>query len=502
MILAPIGSAMFMVGGTTVMWAWMVAGCLTVGGAFQYLSGNSPFPSRVAMWLTPFMLFLAVAFSALMTSPYRGAAMGKGIVQLTGIAMMLVLVLVLSTLVRDRPIFIRNMLYLTCVILGLVGAIAIFQFIVNNLARAPLVNFMILRLINGDIAWRPPGMLGPLFRANSIEPEPAHLTTYLTMVSGLAFLRLGGLGHSRVSELVRAVMPRWAAICIVGGFAVSLSLVGYIGFALALGAVWAIWIAANWRSGSTTIYRRQRRRMTFVMFGVLLLVVMAVPLFAGQNLTDKLASISLIFDNPGSAAGDGEGTWSNQTVGEAVASNTELVNNTDTNLSALALAVNTNVMISNLRSRPLLGAGIGGHPVSYDENLPSYAEIVPSLKGLNRDDAAALGIRLLSETGVIGTITFVFAGLWVGYIGFRATRHAISLGYDTVAPIMAALSGSWLAVFILYLLRFGLYYNPAFWTSIAFVLVGAQMIPVPRTLRSRPAPVPLVQPAAAFYHSG
>jgi hypothetical protein len=477
------------------MWAWMVAGCLALGGAFQYLSGNSPFPSRVALWLTPFVLFLVVAFVALMTSPYREASMAKGAVQLTGIAMMMALVLILSTLVRDQPAFIRKMLYVTCVTLGLVGAIAIFQFAVNNIVGAPLVNFMVLRLVNGEFAWRPPGMLGPLFRANSIEPEPAHMTTYLTMVSGLAFLRLGGLGSARVSDLVRAVMPQWAAICIVGGFAVSLSLVGYIGFALALGAVWTIWIAANWRSGSTASLQRQRRRMTVVIFGVLLLGVLLVPLFAGQNLTDKLSSISLIFDNPGSAAGDGNGAYSNQTVGEAVASNVELVNNTDTNLSALALAVNTNVMIRNLRSRPLLGAGIGGHPASYDENLPSYAELVPSLKGLNRDDAAALAIRLLSETGAIGTIVFVFAGLWVGYVGFRATRHAIGMKYDSVAPIMAALTGSWLAVLFLYLLRFGLYYNPAFWASIALVLVVAQMIPAPRKPRSRSAPVPRAHPA-------
>ena len=54
MVFAPIGSAMFLVGSTTVMWAWLAAVALVVAGAGQFLAGNWTVPPRPVVWLSPF----------------------------------------------------------------------------------------------------------------------------------------------------------------------------------------------------------------------------------------------------------------------------------------------------------------------------------------------------------------------------------------------------------------------------------------------------------------
>jgi hypothetical protein len=468
MFFAPIGSAMFLIGSTTVMWAWLIAAATAAAGTGQFLSGNWTIPRRPVLWLSPFLLFLLVALSSLLSSSYRSAALVKGLVQVAGITMMLVLVVTLTSLVSQRPAFAKAMIRIISLVLGWVSVIAVIQFVVNNTVRAPLINFEVLQIFGGVTGWRPPGVLGPFLRANSIEPEPAHLTTYLTMAAGLAFVRLGGLGRSKISPSVRAVMPAWAAVAIMGGFAVSVSIVGYAGILLAVAATSGIWLLVRRRLSST---RRISWRLAAVGGLVCALGAVAVPYVTGSSLAEKLSTISLIYDNPANPD-SGEG-------GAPLSDSISLANNVGTNASALTLAVNTNVMLANLRERPLLGAGIGAHPVSYDDNVPEYAQMVENLVGMNKDDAASLAIRLLSETGLVGTAIFILGGLWGCWIGFRATRQAVMHGgNDTIAPVMAALTGSWLAVLLLHLVRFGVYYGPVFWASFGLVIIMSDRIAV------------------------
>ncbi len=475
MVFAPIGSAMFLVGSTTVMWAWLAAVALVVAGAGQFLAGNWTVPPRPVVWLSPFFSFIAVALFSLLTSPYRGAALIKGLVQLAGISMMLALVVILTVLVTQRPAFARSLIRIVVLVLAWVSVIALIQFVVNNIVRAPVISFEVLQFFGGVTGWRTPGMLGPFLRANSIEPEPAHLTTYLTMAAGLAFVRLGGLGVSNISPSVRAVIPVWAAAAIIGGFAVSVSIVGYAGIVLAIAATWGIWFLVRSRR---PVGRRISWRLVAAGGLAGLLLAIAVPYVSDSSLADKLSTISLIYDNPASADG-----------GDSPLSDTiSLAGNASTNASALTLAVNTNVMLANLRARPILGAGIGAHPAAYDDNVPDYARLVENLVGMNKDDAASLAIRLLSETGLAGTFIFISGTLWVGWIGFRATRQAMRHGgKDTVAPVMAALTGSWLAVLLLHLMRFGVYYGPVFWASLGLVIIMADRIAAAVTLGQAPS---------------
>ena len=99
-------------------------------------------------------------------------------------------------------------------------------------------------------------------------------------------------------------------------------------------------------------------------------------------------------------------------------------------------------------------------------------KLVPSLAGLNRDEGGALIFRLLSETGVIGTVTFLLGCAWACLVGVRACRACRQLpGGAEVAPVLAAITGTWLTILVLYLSRFGAYFSPVFWTSLAFVIV-------------------------------
>ncbi len=80
---------------------------------------------------------------------------------------------------------------------------------------------------------------------------------------------------------------------------------------------------------------------------------------------------------------------------------------TSVNASTLALASNFYVSFSALKSNPLIGRGIGSHPISYNKyvyqiiGIESY-EDNDNLFFLNSTDAASLALRSLSELGLIG----------------------------------------------------------------------------------------------------
>ena len=79
--------------------------------------------------------------------------------------------------------------------------------------------------------------------------------------------------------------------------------------------------------------------------------------------------------------------------------------NSAEHFSTITLAVNLNVMWTNLALDPTLGAGLGAHPVTYARQNPGLGLLPADLvrEGLNKEDAASLITRLLSETGILGT---------------------------------------------------------------------------------------------------
>ena len=140
-------------------------------------------------------------------------------------------------------------------------------------------------------------------------------------------------------------------------------------------------------------------------------------------------------------------------------------------LSAIALAVNLSVMRANLARAPMLGAGLGAHPVTYDRENPGLgrlpAEIVTV--GMNKEDAASLLIRLLSESGILGTFAFI-AG-WMLAVA-RSRRFILaSIGTDSAPNVFLSLAigvtASMVGVGVACLARAPQYYAPWFWLPMA-----------------------------------
>ncbi|MBO0320977.1 O-antigen ligase family protein [Muricauda sp. CAU 1633] len=81
-----------------------------------------------------------------------------------------------------------------------------------------------------------------------------------------------------------------------------------------------------------------------------------------------------------------------------------------TNLSTYALYSNYSIVKHSMSENPLFGAGLGQYPFIYDKTIE---EVVPKSTyrenfRLNREDANSLLFRLLAETGLLGSILFVF----------------------------------------------------------------------------------------------
>jgi hypothetical protein len=175
-----------------------------------------------------------------------------------------------------------------------------------------------------------------------------------------------------------------------------------------------------------------------VAFGALLLgarrggLFVVLPLVASAVL--GLAYVSL--DNVRTRVDDTFLALSNQDV-------------SGTNLSTYALISNLFVTEKVLHESPLLGNGLGSHPVSHERffaDIPGVQFFVESgLADYNAPDASSMTLRVLSELGLVG-----FFGMLVFLIHF----HVGGKGPD------AAISNALLVCFFLKLVRFGLYFPP------------------------------------------
>ena len=128
-----------------------------------------------------------------------------------------------------------------------------------------------------------------------------------------------------------------------------------------------------------------------------------------------------------------------------------------TNLSTYALYSNFKVTQKTITSNPILGGGIGSYENSYDRYINSVIPKSPirDRYQLNKKDANSLLFRLLAETGLIGTVLFLF---------FIVANR---LGFSTVIRndgYFWALNNGIFVVILLRLLRQGHY------TSLGFVL--------------------------------
>ena len=141
-------------------------------------------------------------------------------------------------------------------------------------------------------------------------------------------------------------------------------------------------------------------------------------------------------------------------------------------LSAIALAVNLAVMRANLSRDPMLGAGLGAHPVTYDRENPGLGRLPADIVsvGMNKEDAASLLIRLLSESGILGTLAFI-AGWMLAMTRSRrfilASISARRRARSYFCRLRSALRHRWFGVGVACLARAPQYYAPWFWLPMA-----------------------------------
>lgn len=119
------------------------------------------------------------------------------------------------------------------------------------------------------------------------------------------------------------------------------------------------------------------------------------------------------------------------------------------NLSTYALISNMIVTQHVLEERPIIGNGLGSHPISHSRFIGDVPGIQSFVKmgaaDLNAPDAASLTLRVLSELGLLG---------FLGVLAFLIYFHVSGSGPR------ADISNALLVYFSLKLLRGGQYFDP------------------------------------------
>jgi len=393
-------------------------------------------------WASHFLWFLGAVVLGLIFSPYGMMPWEKGLFQLVGILMMIMVAAYILRYVKNNPQRLVSLLRFFLVVLGSYSAIGIAQFLLGTLTPFSL-SFDFLNTLAGGSGveaqvWRDGGYMGPFKRANSLGAEPTAFATYLCVGLGLSLVRLGLLGR-HCQSISANLVPHWAAYSIVIGMMVTFSINSWLMFMVVLCSLFIV---------SSRISLAMLLKVAAGLTFLLLILFLAASL-SGEQFSDKFASLALI-------TLDAE-------VGTDVA--TEQV-------SALAMASNLEVTYQNFTNHPVLGGGVGSHPIAYKIFVPGYMSASKiDISGLNADDAASLVFRLLSETGVVGFVIFIFGLASVIYRARKAILFDIETGTLSLYRVIAiGITASSIGLMGTYLTRLGRYYDPIFWLAIALTV--------------------------------
>ena len=447
LVFTPLTIASVFVAGHKVELSLMLAVALSVAFLIGLLTDRVGLGEVARGWSTPFWLFVAVGTVSLVLSPYLRGSYELGFIQTAGTSAILLASLYIGGRAAAEAskflVYVRVLVLTVAVLAG----IGLWQFLaVNVLHTGFMADFSFVNDIfpgADEPIWADPGNIGgesPVRRANSLATEPSFFAQILGVGAGLALLRLGLMGRA-YSRSLAPVVPVWAAVLVPLGVLVALSIIGY--FLLAL-TVFSLVVV---------LYRLDRRHLSQLLLigggmavaGVLLAVVL------GEDFVKKLGTIPLILQ---------------AAVGGTEAAPTE-------SISALSLAANLSVALDNLAGRPLLGVGFGGHPRAYADLAPDWIYVHPALPGLQSMDGGSLFIRLLSETGLVGTALFLAGWLLVVLRARQAIQGALKLHEDGAgphSPVLVAsvgITASCLALVAVYMVRMGVYYDPPIWALIA-----------------------------------
>jgi hypothetical protein len=432
----PLDSFGRVVGGSLVTPADLIASAIALMTLERLAVGRYRMRLTLDNPILMFTAFLIVGAFSIFLSRDASRIGPKGLVQIGGISIMLCACVAAANEVSRRPVLFPGLIRLSAMVLAMVSMVGVAQFIcANALGHSEMLDFSFLNRWSGGNVWYNRGSLDGIVRANSIMQEPSALGMVLGAGAGVALLRLGLRGRDyRIA--VKDIIPRWIAIAILAGFIVTISIVDLL---LLLTIAVSMWLVSR-RIGAGAIAAVS---VATIVSGVASYAAIASTL---PEMSEKLSAMDVI------------------TSGDIQVKRAE-------DLSAIALAVNVAVMRANLARDPILGAGLGAHPVTYDRENPGLgrlpAEIVTI--GMNKEDAASLLVRLLSESGMLGAATFIVA--WMLAVS-RARRFilaslAASGGPNAFSAAAIGVTASMVGIGIACMARAPQYYAPWFWLPMA-----------------------------------
>lgn len=134
------------------------------------------------------------------------------------------------------------------------------------------------------------------------------------------------------------------------------------------------------------------------------------------------------------------------------------------NLSTFAFYTNAYIAYKSFLNSPLIGSGLGSHPISYDQYIAEIYDPAKIWCPLNRTDASGLLFRIISELGLFGVIWF----FW-----FMA-KFYVSKTKDNYFWII---SNAIFCLFILNLLRQGNYFYGGFlFFAFSYYFLGKSIV--------------------------
>jgi hypothetical protein len=419
--------------GTTELTAGIALGA-TIGGIGALLLASSRLSLRWSEDRPTAYMLLFLCFATLSTSQtiYGPPAIQKGAINLSAmLVMVLMAVVVKQTFVRSPHLFL-HVIRITAVMTGIAGLTVVLQSFVANVLRQPdLVDLSFTNDIWG-VEWYRFAPEDTIVRAQGIFGEPSSLAVYLGIAVGLAIVRLGLVG-SKWSSQLRTVVPAWAAASVLVSIVLSFSSVAYVAlFAGYLGA-----LATRMRFGIRSI-------VVLLIGATAAAAILALAaLQAGDAIRSRVVDLMVLSQLGG-------------------ANDTSTVDR-ETNLSVQVLFLNAYVTLQNLTADPWLGAGVGAHPFAYEALVPELPLSAKTAIGLNAMDANSLFLRLLSETGVLGTSLFTVAVLAAWYRTRKVVLAKDGNANLLLKAIAIGVNGGLTGVFVAKMARSPTYYEAEFW---------------------------------------
>jgi hypothetical protein len=386
--------------------------------------------------LIAFMLFIVLGTISMIVSPDAPQILGKGLFQVCGVAIKILVCVAMINEVSQRPVLFSGYIRLSVMMLAVVALIAIAQFGMANILGHPhALEFGFLNNWAGGNVWYSRGSLDGMARASSILQEPSALGMVLGLGAGVSLIRIGLIGVSHRAA-ISSIVPLWAAASILGGFIATVSAIDFLLLFVVAASLWTI----ARRIGAGVLVSLMVSVVAFVV------VVYSASSAALPQLREKLGALSAITSD-------------------------DLQLNSAEDLSAITLAVNLNVMWTNLAMDPTLGAGLGAHPLTYERQNPGLGLLPADIvrEGLNKEDAASLITRLLSETGVLGTLAFIAGWLFALARSRRFILASIAADRppDAFMALAIGITASMIGVGLACMVRAPQYYAPWFWLPMA-----------------------------------